>query len=51
MSYIALFFGYLLLFVINWEKNYILPVFLLTVLSKIILLPISLWTQKTALKW
>lgn len=50
MTYISLFFGYLLSFSFGITKNYIFAIFLLTVLSKVILLPISLWTQKNSIK-
>lgn len=50
MHYIAVIFGRLLAFCFILTGNYLLAVFLLTVLSKAVLLPVSLWTQKNSIK-
>lgn len=46
----AAFFGYLLSVSFKISQNYILSILLLTFFSKLILLPISLWTQKNSIK-
>ena len=50
MRYISTFFGYLLSFSFGLTKSYIPAVFLLTVLSRLLLLPVSLWTQKNSIR-
>lgn len=50
MTYMAAFFGYLLSACFGLAKNYIGAIFLLTIASKIILFPVSLWTQKNSIK-
>ena len=51
MSVIAAFFGHLLSLCYRLGSgNYILAVIYLTILSKILLLPISLWTQKNSIR-
>lgn len=51
MSVIAAFFGYLLSLCYRiGAGNYIRAVIFLTILSKILLLPISLWTQKNSIR-
>ncbi len=51
MSYVAKVFGYIFLFCYNMGlHHYILAIVLFTLLSKILLLPVSLWTQKNSIK-
>lgn len=51
MKYIAIAFGTLLHVCYSWSGgNYMAAVVLFTLLTKIILLPISLWTQKNSIK-
>lgn len=50
MAYIAVFFGFLLSCLYKIVKNYMAAVFLLTVISKLLLLPVSLWTQRNSIK-
>ena len=51
MSYIASAFGvvFKLCYSIGFQ-NYLVAVVLFTILSKVILLPISIWTQKNSIK-
>ncbi|MBO4863871.1 MAG: membrane protein insertase YidC [Eubacterium sp.] len=51
MSYIASAFGVVFKFCYSIGfKNYLVAVVLFTILSKIILLPVSIWTQKNSIK-
>ena len=51
MSYIASAFGVVFKFCYSIGfQNYLVAVVLFTILSKIILLPVSIWTQKNSIK-
>lgn len=50
MQYIAVVFGHILAFCFYLGKNYILAVILMTIFSKAVLWPVSLWTQKNSIK-
>lgn len=50
MQYIAVLFGHILAFCFRLGENYMLSVVLMTILSKAVLWPVSLWTQKNSIK-
>lgn len=48
--YLGIILGYLMLFCYRLLKNYSLSIVLFTLLTKVILLPVSIWVQKNSVK-
>ena len=50
MEYLAYPFGYIMRLCYNLLSNYGLAIILFTLLTKVVMLPVSLWTHKNSIK-